>query len=119
MGETCHSSAIGQQREKEEVGGICFADTIFPGLDPGPVASLQGMLGSVVHFVAKSGSWPSLGSTQPCLYNTIFLGYWGDKKRRVLGSQQVQRKVVSEGLGPMPPTLRRLCHCIPTQGQGS
>lgn len=46
--ETYHSSADDQQRKKEEVGSICFEDIIFPGLVLGPVALMQGILGSVV-----------------------------------------------------------------------
>lgn len=53
MVETYHSSADDQQRKKEEVGSICFEDIIFPGLVLGPVALMQGILGSVVHFVVK------------------------------------------------------------------
>lgn len=118
--EIYHSSADDQQRKKEEVGSICFEDIIFPGLVLGPVALIQGILGSVVHFVIKRSRWPCLGSIQPCLCSTISLGYWVIRRGGSWGSQQIQWKVTSEGLGSVPPTtLRILCHCIPMQRQGS
>lgn len=108
MMETYHSSAVDQQRKKEEVGSICFADIIFPEFDLGPVASTHGILGSVVHFVVKRSRWPCLGSTQPCLCSTISLGYWVIRRG---GSWALSRYNGS--------SLGMLCHCIPMQEQGS
>lgn len=101
--ETYHSSADDQQRKKEEVGSICFEDIIFPGLVLGPVALMQGILGSVVHFVVKRSRWPCLGSIQPCLCSTISLGYWVIRRGGSWGSQQIQWKVTSEGWALCPP----------------